>query len=96
MQVLQVPEGATLLASSPRCPVEMFAVGSHVLCIQGHPEFDAEVVNLLAQPRLELIGQADVAFMRNSLAKLPVQRDSGYLQGVCKAFLKGAHAHPEA
>lgn len=33
-QVLEVPPGATLLASSERCPVEMYAVGDHVLCIQ--------------------------------------------------------------
>lgn len=33
-QVLEAPEGAAVLASSERCPVEMFAVGPHVLCIQ--------------------------------------------------------------
>jgi GMP synthase-like glutamine amidotransferase len=33
-QVLAVPPGATLLASSERTPVEMFAVGDHVLCMQ--------------------------------------------------------------
>lgn len=111
LQVLEVPPGAALLASSERCPVEMFTVGSppHVLCIQGagshggaeqrsgaagaaqpcavagpgqgpfhaaslsstflrfastplagHPEFDAEVVAQLAEPRLgSIIGEAD-------------------------------------
>ena len=29
-----MPPGATLLASSQRCPVEMYTVGDHVLCIQ--------------------------------------------------------------
>ncbi|KAL4423606.1 hypothetical protein ABPG77_009193 [Micractinium sp. CCAP 211/92] len=63
-QVLEAPEGAAVLASSERCPVEMFAVGPHVLCIQGHPEFDTEVVQSLAEPRLEKFGEADVERMR--------------------------------
>ncbi|PSC69199.1 glutamine amidotransferase isoform A [Micractinium conductrix] len=88
-QVLEVPPGATLLASSERCPVEMFSVGGHVLCIQGHPEFDSDVVRLLAEPRLGLIGEADVARMHATLAQLPAQRDAPRLQQLCKAFLKG-------
>ncbi|KAL4439852.1 hypothetical protein ABPG75_002853 [Micractinium tetrahymenae] len=91
-QVLEVPQGATLLASSERCPVEMFAVGPHVLCIQGHPEFDTEVVQSLAEPRLEKIGEADVERMRASLAALPVARDAPRLQQLCRAFLKGGSA----
>ncbi|EFN51189.1 hypothetical protein CHLNCDRAFT_141352 [Chlorella variabilis] len=87
--VLEVPQGATLLASSERCPVEMFAVGSHVLCIQGHPEFDGEVVRLLAQPRLEKMGAADVARMEESMAKLAVGEQAAQLQRLCRAFLKG-------
>lgn len=88
-QVLEVPPGATLLASSERCPVEMYAVGDHVLCIQGHPEFDREVVEQLAAPRLAAIGEADVARMRQSLEEVPVAQQAQQLQAICRAFLKG-------
>lgn len=38
-QVTQLPEGATLLASSEFCPNAAYAIGDQVLCFQGHPEF---------------------------------------------------------
>ena len=43
-QVSQIPPGAELLASSERTGIEMFAVGDHILAIQGHPEFFHDVV----------------------------------------------------
>ena len=38
--VSHLPEHATLLASSPRCPVQAFRVGSNVYATQFHPELD--------------------------------------------------------
>ncbi|KAI7839749.1 hypothetical protein COHA_006553 [Chlorella ohadii] len=78
-QVLEVPPGATLLASSQRCPVEMYTVGDHVLCIQGHPEFDREVVEQLAAPRLAAIGKADVQRMQQLLEEVPVAQQAQQL-----------------
>ena len=54
-QVLRLPGAVAggrvdLLASSPRCPVEMYSVTAdgadvpHVVCVQGHPEFSAPLV----------------------------------------------------
>jgi len=37
--VSKIPEGATLLASNDISSVQAFAVGDHILCYQGHPEF---------------------------------------------------------
>ena len=37
-----IPPGATLLATSARCPVQMFRVGNNVYATQFHPEADAE------------------------------------------------------
>ena len=37
-----VPEGATLLITGERCPVQMFRVGHHVYATQFHPEGDAQ------------------------------------------------------
>jgi GMP synthase-like glutamine amidotransferase len=41
-QVLELPKGATLLASSQTCKNEMFLVGKNILAVQSHPEFDVE------------------------------------------------------
>ncbi|MBI4083639.1 MAG: type 1 glutamine amidotransferase [Candidatus Lambdaproteobacteria bacterium] len=45
------PPGAIVLASSARTPIELFALGTDVLGLQGHPEFDndtlAEVIALM-------------------------------------------------
>jgi GMP synthase-like glutamine amidotransferase len=38
-QVTELPQGATLLASSEFCPNAAYAIGDQVLCFQGHPEF---------------------------------------------------------
>lgn len=43
-EVLELPESATLLASSEVCEVEMFSIGDHFLCIQGHPEYNKEIL----------------------------------------------------
>ncbi len=40
--ISQLPASATLLASSPTCPVQMFRVGANVYATQFHPELDVE------------------------------------------------------
>lgn len=37
-----LPSSATLLASSPACPVQMFRVGTNVYATQFHPELDVD------------------------------------------------------
>lgn len=41
-QVVALPPGATLVATSAFCPVESFRVGKRVLAFQGHPEYVPE------------------------------------------------------
>lgn len=43
-EVLELPESATVLATSEVCEVEMFSIGDHFLCIQGHPEYNKEIL----------------------------------------------------
>lgn len=40
--ISELPPGATLLASSATCPVQMFRVGENVYATQFHPELDLE------------------------------------------------------
>ncbi|MEV4688030.1 glutamine amidotransferase [Microbacterium sp. LWH3-1.2] len=40
--ITRLPASATLLASSPTCPVQMFRVGENVYATQFHPELDLE------------------------------------------------------
>ena len=43
-QVVQLPEGARVLASSEFCPNYMVQYNPHMLSIQGHPEFNTQMV----------------------------------------------------
>jgi GMP synthase (glutamine-hydrolysing) len=44
--IRSLPASATLLASSPTCPVQMFRVGSNVYATQFHPELDVDGIIL--------------------------------------------------
>ena len=67
-QVLALPEGATLLASSAFCPVAAFTVGQQVFCVQPHPEFVEDYSAHLLNKRREQLGEAHYATSLNSLA----------------------------
>ena len=41
-QVVEIPQGAVLLASSEFCPYAMLAYGETIFTVQPHPEFDHE------------------------------------------------------
>lgn len=53
-QVLTLPPGATLLARNDHCPIAAYAVGQQVLCVQPHPEFDADYTAQLIERRGKL------------------------------------------
>ena len=56
-QVLELPEGAEVFASSDFCPVSGFTMGERVLTIQGHPELSAEYSQALMGVRRQLLGE---------------------------------------
>ena len=56
-QVLELPEGATLLATSDFCPVAGFTVGSHVFSVQPHPEMDEIILGNLLNKRRAILGE---------------------------------------
>ena len=67
-QVFELPQGATLLASSAFCPVAAFAVGEHVFCVQPHPEFVEDYSAYLLDKRRVPLGDAHYTASINSLA----------------------------
>ncbi len=52
-QVLRLPPDATILASSSKTPIEVYAVSNRVLGIQGHPEFSKEYIREVTVLRKE-------------------------------------------
>lgn len=57
-QVVKLPAEAELFASNHFCPIGGFTVGSHIFCLQGHPEFnDAYLVRLVNKRRNTIGGE---------------------------------------
>lgn len=71
--VAELPAGAELLAYSEQTPVQMFAVGDRVLCMQGHPEFNNDIVRDLVESRGKegVISPATAAKALGSLRRQP-------------------------
>ncbi|HEX7623651.1 MAG TPA: gamma-glutamyl-gamma-aminobutyrate hydrolase family protein [Anaeromyxobacteraceae bacterium] len=72
--VAALPAGATLLAENEMTPVQAFAWGDNVRCVQFHPEFDAERSRLLAEvrrERLDLQAPGGAAAVRASIRDTP-------------------------
>jgi hypothetical protein len=50
-QAFGVPPGATLLASSTKCPNHGFLLPGHVITVQGHPEFSSDIIQEILEAR---------------------------------------------
>ncbi|XP_038977133.1 gamma-glutamyl peptidase 3-like isoform X1 [Phoenix dactylifera] len=92
-EVWEVPSGAEVLAFSERTGVEMFAIGDHVLGIQGHPEYTKDILhNLIDQ--LANRSTIDRGFADDTKSRLEgAEPDRGFWEKVCKGFLKGRQSH---
>ncbi|CAM2066167.1 Type 1 glutamine amidotransferase [Sulfidibacter corallicola] len=88
-EVKRLPPGAELLASSAQTPIQMYAVGHQVLCMQGHPEYFKDIVSDLLEGRaLRGLIPEDVAVVaRQSLATMEPDRNA--FQVMLKTFLYG-------
>ena len=72
--VAALPAGARLLAENQMSPVQAFAWGETVRCVQFHPEFDAERSRLLAEvrrERLDLQAPGGAAAVLGSIRETP-------------------------
>ena len=68
-QVVEVPPGATIWATSEYCPNAGMTVGERAWTFQGHPEFTAELADAIYASRVELLGADVVERARRSLAR---------------------------
>lgn len=50
-QVLTLPADATRIGGDAHCPLGLFTVGEHILCMQGHPEYPPAYGRALAEGR---------------------------------------------
>ncbi|CAH8364277.1 unnamed protein product [Eruca vesicaria subsp. sativa] len=88
-QVLELPDSATVLASSEVCQVEMFSIGDHFLCIQGHPEYNKEILFEIVDRVLNMkLMEQEFADKAKSTMET-AQPDKDLWQKLCKNFLKG-------
>ena len=72
--VAALPKGAVLLAANEMTPVQAFAWGESIRCVQFHPEFDAERSRLLAEVRRERLDQqapGGAAAVQSSIRETP-------------------------
>jgi len=83
-QVVELPPGARLLATSAYCPNAMFTLGDRALGIQPHPELTAAHSTVILAARRDLIGpgRAD-----DALATLDRPLDRDLVAGWIAAFL---------
>ena len=72
-QVMEAPDGATLLSEASHCPVAMFQCGPRLLGIEAHPEFPAAYARALIEDRRTRIGE-QVA--EDALARVDEPTDS--------------------
>ncbi|MEE8433571.1 MAG: type 1 glutamine amidotransferase [bacterium] len=83
----QLPPGAVPLARSARTPFEAFTLGERILCLQGHPEMDNDVVLELIDKREQrgLLHSQRAAEGRKSLENSP---DRLFFEDWLKRFLR--------
>jgi GMP synthase-like glutamine amidotransferase len=86
-QVLEVPDGAELLARADGCPIAGLTIGGRAWTIQPHPEFVPALADDLLGRRVELIGAPRVAAARATLGR-PL--DGGVVAGWIRAFFADA------
>jgi len=86
-QVTQLPDGAALLATSPFCENSGFTVGDTVLCLQGHPEFEAGYAAALLDAIEDKVGAAKTAAAKDSLNR---PTDAAVAAGWAEAFFRAA------
>lgn len=88
-EIWEVPLGAQVIAFSDKTGVEMFAIGSHVLGIQGHPEYSNDIVSNIID-RLLNNNSIERDFAENArFGLLIAEPDRKCWEKICRNFLNG-------
>ncbi|CAN8229922.1 unnamed protein product [Cochlearia groenlandica] len=88
-EVLVLPETAKVLAYSENYEVEMFSIEEHFFCIQGHPEYNKQILFEIVD-RVLALGYVKQEFADAAKATMENRgADRGFWEKVCKNFLKG-------
>lgn len=87
-QVLEIPPDAELLGSSDKTPIEIFGIGDHILGIQGHPEFEVDVIMDIINSRLNLGILTEEVASLSKASITQVNPDRQLWQKICKDFLR--------
>ena len=85
-QVLELPAGAQLLATSDFCPVAAYSVGEHVFCVQAHPEFVEAYSGFILDKRRAILGEA---IYQNGIDSLANGHDGVQVARMMVAFVEG-------
>lgn len=85
-QVVELPDGAELVARTDHCPIAAFTLGAQALAIQPHPEFTTDLSGEIARLRRDRMGSAITDAALASLAE-PLDRD--LVASWISAFLTG-------
>ena len=85
-QIVDLAPGMRVLASAQTNPVEMVAVGDHILGFQGHPEFTTEFVTALVERRRGTLIPAEVADA--GLASMKGPPDTDRLRDTIVSFVQ--------
>ncbi len=68
-QVVIIPPEAELLAGSSFCPVEAYTVGKHIICTQGHPEYDTNYMKYLLKNHAKNVSEINKMKALKTLSK---------------------------
>lgn len=95
-QVESVPEGATVIGSSPQCPVGALAYSFPALSVQYHPEFVEGYARFLLEKKRETLPSAVVDAAEESILKLSVDNaaTAEWVAGFFRANVEAASGNP--
>lgn len=88
-EVWEIPPRAKVIAYSEKTSVEVFAVGEHVLGIQGHPEYGKDILHNLID---RLVNNTTINRCVGEDARRTAESgepDRRFWTGLCKGFLRG-------
>lgn len=75
-QVIELPAGAEVLASSDFCPFYMLQVDNHFLTLQGHPEYSKAYSQVIMETRKTILGEL---CYEQGLKSLELKEDSALM-----------------